>query len=89
MTKALVSPSSLSIAADLVLVQTPPTGANPEGPPNCARVSHTVASQPVLSKYVRNHKFLYAYNIFMNNSSSLKLIFYNYDNKIFYFHSIK
>lgn len=56
MTKALVRPSSRSIAADLVLEQTPPTGANPEGPPSCARVNHTVASHPVLSA---NYQIIY------------------------------
>lgn len=50
MTNALVSPSSRSMAAERVVEQTPPTGANPDGPPSEALVSHTVASHAVLSK---------------------------------------
>jgi hypothetical protein len=50
MTNALVRPSSLSIAAERVLEQTPPTGAKPDGPPSSALVNHTVASHPVLSE---------------------------------------
>lgn len=60
MTKALVRPSSRSMAADLVLEQTPPTGAKPDGPPSCARVNHTAASHPVLSV---NNQLFYIWNI--------------------------